>query len=340
MFSSRFQGLISPFVCLLAVGCGTDSPPDAAVSEEPPLPSEGFVTVNGVRLHYLDWGGMGDGLVFLPGLGDSPHAFDEIAPEFRDQFRVIAFARRAHGRSSGSEGPFDNTTQVEDLRGLLDTLQIQRAALAGWSLGGNEISEFAVRYPERVTGLVYLDCYDWADPAVGAWLESFPVNFLPAPSDLTNRDAFRAWWKRIMAPNVPWSPAMEAQVEDLVEVQPDGSVRLHVSDGIMEAFFATLLDFRPDYGAIQAPILAFFADQYPDGFLEPSAPDTLRQKIEIWHQELYEPWQEEAIRRFRASAPDAHIVMLERTSHSALPFERRDTIVAEMQRFLAPRGEG
>ena len=161
---------------------------------------------------------------------------------------------------------------------------------------------------------------------------------MAGPSELSSFETFRAWWKRATAPNVPWSPAMEAEVQDLVEVQPDGSVQLHVSDSIMAAFFSTLFDFRPDYEAIQAPILAFFADQYPDGFMEVSAPDTLREKVEHWHREFYQPWQEEALRRFREGAPEARIVMLNRTSHSALPFERRDTIVAEMCRFLEVGG--
>jgi pimeloyl-ACP methyl ester carboxylesterase len=64
-------------------------------------------------------------------------------------------------------GPFDNGTLTNDLTALLDTLGIGRVNLLGWSMGGNEISEFAVRHPERTAGLIYLDAaYDWADPAL------------------------------------------------------------------------------------------------------------------------------------------------------------------------------
>ena len=41
-----------------------------------------FLTVNGVRLNCLDWGGAGEPLILLHGLGDSPHCFDEVAPSF------------------------------------------------------------------------------------------------------------------------------------------------------------------------------------------------------------------------------------------------------------------
>jgi len=37
----------------------------------------GFLTANGVKLHYLDWGGMGPSMLFLHGLGDTAHIFDD-----------------------------------------------------------------------------------------------------------------------------------------------------------------------------------------------------------------------------------------------------------------------
>jgi len=51
----------------------------AALVAQPQRPPDQFVSVNGVRLHYLDWGGSGPALVFLAGLGDSVHRFDDRA---------------------------------------------------------------------------------------------------------------------------------------------------------------------------------------------------------------------------------------------------------------------
>lgn len=125
---------------------------------------EGFVAANGITLEYLDWGGAGEVLILLHGSGDNPHVFDDLAPAFIDRFRVIAYARRGHGRSE-ARPPYDTATLTEDLRGLMDALRIPKASLAGWSLGGNEITAMAGSYPERVDKLVYLDGgYDWADP--------------------------------------------------------------------------------------------------------------------------------------------------------------------------------
>ena len=46
--------------------------------------TSGFATVNGVKLHYLDWGGKGDAVLFITGMGSNAHIFDWMAPKFTD----------------------------------------------------------------------------------------------------------------------------------------------------------------------------------------------------------------------------------------------------------------
>src|SRR3954468_7461143 len=70
----------------------------------------GFVTVSGVKLHYLDWGGKGKVLLFLTGLGNSAHIFDDIAPKFTDRFHVLALTRRGHGQSDQPAAGYDLPT--------------------------------------------------------------------------------------------------------------------------------------------------------------------------------------------------------------------------------------
>ena len=52
--------------------------------------NSGFITVNNVKIHYLDWGGAGGTLLFLHGMGDTAHRYDDFAPRFTNQFRVLA----------------------------------------------------------------------------------------------------------------------------------------------------------------------------------------------------------------------------------------------------------
>ncbi len=56
-----------------------------------------FVNVNGIKLHYLDWGGEGDVLLFLAGMGCNAHHLTILLPRFADKFHVIALTRRGHG---------------------------------------------------------------------------------------------------------------------------------------------------------------------------------------------------------------------------------------------------
>ena len=63
------------------------------------LHNSNFVKVNGIRLHYLDWGGAGTAMLFLTGMGNSAYIYNEFAPHFTAKFRVIALTRRGHGDS-------------------------------------------------------------------------------------------------------------------------------------------------------------------------------------------------------------------------------------------------
>ena len=58
-----------------------------------------FVTVEpGVQLEVLDFGGSGDPMVLLTGIGDNAHVWDDFAYQFTDFFRVIGITRRGFGR--------------------------------------------------------------------------------------------------------------------------------------------------------------------------------------------------------------------------------------------------
>src|SRR5947208_7249820 len=91
-----------------------------------------YVTVNGIRLNYLDWGGARPVRVLIHGLGDSPHMFDDLAQSLRDRVHIIAYERRRYGHSEAPAGPYDQETLVEDLHQLLDHLGMGRAILLGF----------------------------------------------------------------------------------------------------------------------------------------------------------------------------------------------------------------
>ena len=142
-------------VALLATG--------AAASAQP---ASQFATVNGVRLHYLDWGGKGEALLFLTSLGGSAEDFQPLAVKFTGHFQVLGLTRRGQGQSEKPDRGYDTSQLVDDIRAFLDQRKIKRVTLVGYSMAGNELTEFAALHPQRVAKLVYLDAaYDLAENA-------------------------------------------------------------------------------------------------------------------------------------------------------------------------------
>jgi pimeloyl-ACP methyl ester carboxylesterase len=73
----------------------------------------------------------------------------------REGCRVIAYDARGHGRSTAAPNPraYGYERLALDLEAVLDTLGLQRAILAGASMGAHTAVRFALHHPERVLGL-------------------------------------------------------------------------------------------------------------------------------------------------------------------------------------------
>src|SRR5207237_4752025 len=108
-----------------------------------------FVTVEpGVQLEVLDWGGTGQTLILLTGIGDNAHVFDEFAYQFNDRFHVIGITRRGFGHSSQPVHGYDLDTRARDDITVLDKLNIREAVFIGHSVAGTELSRLGAVYPD------------------------------------------------------------------------------------------------------------------------------------------------------------------------------------------------
>ena len=290
----------------------------------------GFVTANGIRLHYLDWGGFGPVLILIHGGLDNAHVFDDLAPAFTGHFRVIAYDLRGHGRSDAKE-PFDAVTRTEDLRGLMDSLGIAKAHLAGWSLSGNDITAMAGAHSERVDRIVYLEgAYDWGSPAVADAFKLLPIDFLPPASAMRSLDAYRGYQETIWFPAVSDTSRFEAYVRDLVIIQPDGTVRQRMTESVTQAVSSTVLTDRPDFFKVRSPALGIFAETFLD--VRNGSRAQVAKNL-AWEQKYMAPFRAASIERVRRELPDVEIVKVPGT-HKDFVFTSREQVVSAMQRFL------
>ncbi|HUE77451.1 MAG TPA: DUF4440 domain-containing protein, partial [Longimicrobiales bacterium] len=131
-----------------------DLPNRDGESESDPVRS-GFFQSAGARLHYLDFGGNGVPLVFMPNRDRTAYTFIDFAPRFTDRNRVLAVTSRGTGESGGEwDSAPDIAALGRDVIALLDALGLERAVVAhAWA---EVLVYLAEQHPGRVAGLVFL----------------------------------------------------------------------------------------------------------------------------------------------------------------------------------------
>lgn len=295
-----------------------ETPQKEAWSDRSPHVSR-FVQLDAVRLHYLDWGGRGDAILFLHGMGDTAHVFDDLAPRFADEYRVLGLTRRGHGRSDKPKMGYDTRTLVADIRGFLDALKIDKVHLVGHSLAGDEMTLFAALYPGRVGKMIYLD-------AAGdrATLAPFPVSSVPEAS-LASLDAYRNHVRGLK--QGVWSEAMEANLRDGIAIQPDGTVSDVMPRSIEKALLRGSIESNADYTRVKHPTLSFHTVLTAIPEL-PSEMEAMRQFLERLQR-----WQNDQIRLFKMAGPHIRVIEMPGAPHYFFISEPEET-VREMKAFL------
>jgi pimeloyl-ACP methyl ester carboxylesterase len=97
--------------------------------------------------------GQGYPILCLHGHPGSAQCMSVFTHHLRDRFQTIAPDLRGYGKSQ-TQTPFSMNDHLTDLEALLDRLQIERCLILGWSLGGILAMELALKWPERISGLI------------------------------------------------------------------------------------------------------------------------------------------------------------------------------------------
>lgn len=287
-----------------------------------------LVTVDDdVQLEVLDWGGSGQAVVLLAGLGATAHVYDDFALALTLRHHVLAITRRAHGRSSAPPTGYGFTRLAEDVVRVLDEMKIQRPVIVGHSFAGEEMHVLGARYAERIAGLVYLDAAfnrgDDADSeAYNSVAKTLPAPPGPAPADLASFATLRSYLERTQGAAGP-----EAHLRARFLTNSDGSISGQwapdppIRQEIMRVMRASYTPYNPE--RIRVPALAVYAvpksvddlvrrgssdrGRFPEEAIGRMAGDpTLRERVEKLFQLTRARFDGHA-NWFRRFAPDARV---------------------------------
>ena len=196
----------------------------------PLLPYSTFdVKVAGGELHVGRWGDGPSVVVAAHGITGNHRSWQGVARALGPGTSLIAPDLRGRGRSTDLPGPFGMRAHAEDLRSILDHLGLERAVLAGHSMGAYVATVAATRDPERwasvvlVDGGVALPLPDGVEPdamlagVLGPALTRLEMTF-------ADRAAYHDFWRAHPALVEPgaWNADTEAWLDhDLVGEEPE-----------------------------------------------------------------------------------------------------------------------
>jgi pimeloyl-ACP methyl ester carboxylesterase len=148
-----------------------------------------FANVNGIRMHYLEWGDRrGVPLIWAHGSASTAYEIRAVAPRLAQSgYRVIAVDYRGHGLTRVTDFEFSIYHIADDLVALLDHLKIPAAVFGGASKGGFVAAAVYDQHPERVVGLLMADGGTWSNQWIFDHAESDAVLRRLTQSDVLPR---------------------------------------------------------------------------------------------------------------------------------------------------------
>jgi pimeloyl-ACP methyl ester carboxylesterase len=281
-----------------------------------------------VQLEVLDWGGSGRPLVFLSGLQDVAHGFDDFAPTFSNQYHVVGITRRGYGASSQPPSGYDVASRVDDLRVVLDSLGLHRVALVGHSIAGDELTGFAAAYPDRVIALVYLDAaYDHSD--IAALLSGSPPPARMLAADSASAAAVQAYLLRNYGMRIP-----EAQLRAIGRYAPGGHLIGDVTPPVIDSLMLAGVG-HPEYAAVRAPALVIDAviDSMPSVFPAWRAFDSTSLAMASRFTESLQAWASSRREQVRRELKGAEVLELHGANHYVFASNTNE-VAAAMRVFL------
>ena len=218
-------------------------------------------------LAYAEQGdALGVPVLFLHGATDSWRSFERVLPHLPESIRAIALTQRGHGDSDRPASGYRLHDFAADLAAFMDALGLEKAVIAGHSMGGSVAQRFALDYSDRTQALVLASSF---------------------PTMRGNPDVQQLWDSAISTIRDPVDRSFvtDFQVSTVAQPLPERFFETVVQESlkvparVWKALFRGLLeeDFSGELDRIKVPTLIAWGDR--DTFCPRSYQDRLAQAI-------------------------------------------------------------
>jgi esterase len=133
-----------------------------------PFGQDKFIAMNGLQLHYVEWGSPGNpSLVLLHGFQSNAHTWDTFSQAMVDTYHVLALDQRGHGDTSWvPDGNYAPESSVSDIADFITALRLAPTVVIGHSMGGRHAAMVAADHPDKVRKVVIVDTAAEFPPAM------------------------------------------------------------------------------------------------------------------------------------------------------------------------------
>lgn len=182
-----------------------------------------FIKVNGLRIHYADWGNdRAQPMIMLHGLRSFARVWDGVAHALCDRYHILALDQRGRGDSDWApDGNYFTEAYVSDLEQFVGQLRLDRCILVGHSMGGANTIVYAARHPEKVAAAVIEDMGPRAaNPSQGMMRIGQELD--ETPKEFRSWAEAEAFWRN-QRPLIS-QEAMQVRLQATLKQPPDGKI--------------------------------------------------------------------------------------------------------------------
>jgi 2-succinyl-6-hydroxy-2,4-cyclohexadiene-1-carboxylate synthase len=264
-------------------------------------------------------------IVFLHFGGSTLGVWNGVVPFFEEQYHVIAPDLRCHGFSEMAKENCHIDDMAEDIKKLLDDLQIKKAYIVGSSLGADVAIAFAANYPSRIKAIA-IDggLYDFDGPdskdqliekeAIKKARKKLRERVLAQKQQIFDSpEAFIDYNKKQWEKHFPWSKIVQKAYEDQMKIADDGSITSCQTSETIWSYIEPLygVRFSQYFKKIACPVLWL--------------PDEKEVKDEIVQRNL---------KKYTANLPYHKIVTIEGSVHAYTCLLKPKEFANEVQKFI------